>query len=435
MINNDKRKGFIKESYKGKKKKGLLKKVLQTVLFGVLAGAAATIVFVVFTPMFMRGLNPNREEQVIIQTENTVDENEQSDMKQEEKENGKTENNGLKEELAQHTEEDNQNIEKKQPTIVEKKVSLDIKDYKKLYSDFGTIVKEVKKSVVEIVIEKSNEGLIPSVEKHSNIGLIVAENKKSFFILTGYFKDSKSSMKAVIEENVSPVNIAGYDENTGIMVVKLNKSELSKELYDKLEVAQLAHSGVNDVGAPVIVYGNICDGRLGYASGNICSYASTERFMDSSYSMLMSTVVMDDEATGIIIDLEGKVSGFIDKNSKTKYKEAFSMIELNSIIEKLSNGEKIPSLGIKAETVVDKNISKEITNGIFVFEVSDNTPAMDNGILAGDIITKINGINIAGMKQVQDFLKTCKPKQNIRIELMRQKLDKYDKIEIELELK
>ena len=78
MINNDKRKGFIKESYKGKKKKGLLKKVLQTVLFGVLAGAAAIIVFVVFIPMFMRGLNPNREEQVIIQTENTVDENEQS---------------------------------------------------------------------------------------------------------------------------------------------------------------------------------------------------------------------------------------------------------------------------------------------------------------------------------------------------------------------
>lgn len=428
--NNDKQKGFVKESYKGRKKSGIFRKIIISLLFGILSGVVASLVFVIFAPQLMTYFNPEKEEPVVVQTEDdTVSAKEQDGQ----------ENDGKEDETEKKGEEDlkeNENGQEEVPPVVlEKIIPLDIKDYKLLYADFGDIVNKVKKSVVQIVIEKSDEGLIPSIEKYRNIGLIVAENKKSFFILTTYFKDSKSAIKALIGDSVNSVSVAGYNENIGIMIVKLNKAELSKELYDSLEVAELAVSNVDDLGKPVIVYGNICDGRIGYANGSICSYEHTNRFVDSTYSMLMPTVLMDETATGVIINLDGRVTGFIDKNSKTKYKEAFGIAELKSMIEKLSNEESIPVLGIRGESVSDKNIAKEITDGIFVFETLENSPAMNYGILPGDIIVKINETDISNMQQVQNILRNYKPKESIRIGLMRQKFSKYENVEIDLVLK
>lgn len=426
MVNNNKQKVFIKESYKGKKKSGVLKKLIQSVLFGLLTGFVAAFVFVVFAPQFMKYFNMENEGPVVVQTgEEKKESNTQNEESQKDKE----------ETAAEHSLKEQGGEKEVQPIIMEKIVPLDVNEYKALYKEFNDIVTHVKKSVVQIVIEKSDKGLISAIEKYRNIGLIVAENKKSFFILTSYFKDKKSAVKAVVGDSVNPVSIAGYNENTGIMIVKLNKEELSKEVYDSLEVAQLTVSNSNDLGKPVLIYGNICDGRPAYMNSSICSYERTNRFMDSTYSMLMTTAVMDEQATGVIINMDGKVSGFIDKNSKTKYKEAFGIAELKEIIEKLSNEEKIPILGIKAESVANKNIAKEIKDGVFVFETVDNTPAMDYGILPGDVIIKIDDHDISNMQQVQNVLRNCKSKQSVKIVLMRQKFEKYDKFEIELNLK
>lgn len=426
MVNNSKQKVFIKESYKGKKKSGILKKIIQSVLLGLLAGFTATCVFVIFAPQFMKYFNVENDEPVVVQT---GEEKKESGVGNEKspKENEQT--------IGELPSKEEGGQKEVQPIVMEKIVPLDVNEYKALYKDFSDIVANVKKSVVQIVIEKSDKGLIPAIEKYRNIGLIVAENKKSFFILTSYFKDKKSAIKAVVGESVNSVSIAGYNENTGIMIVKLNKEELSKEVYDNLEVAQLTVSNSNDLGKPVLIYGNICDGRTAYMNSSICSYERTNRFMDSTYSMLMTTAVMDEQATGVIINMDGKVSGFIDKNSKTRYKEAFGIAELKEMIEKLSNEEKIPLLGIKAESVANKNIAKEIKDGVFVFETVENTPAMNHGILPGDVIIKIDDYDIRNMQQLQNVLRNCKSKQSVKIVLMRQKFEKYDKVEIELSLK
>lgn len=425
MLNNNKQKGFVKESYKGKKKSGVLNKLLLSVLLGLLSGLVATLFFVIVAPSLMSYFHPVKEEPVVVKTEEIPQE------KQENPEDGKTEKEGKSKEDEEHPDL----YPQEPPVVMEKIVPLDVKDYQALYQNFGEIVQKLQKSVVQIVIEKSDASFIHSIEKYRNIGLIVAENKKSFFILTTYSKDANSAIKAVIGDSVHSVSVSGYNENTGIMIVKLNKSEISKELYDNLEVAELAVSNIDDLGKPIIVYGNLCDGRLGYANGSICSYEHTNRFVDSTYSMLMPTVLMDEDATAIIINLDGKVTGFVDKNSKTKFKEAFGIAELKSVIEKLSNEETIPVLGIRAESVIGKNIDKDITDGIFVFETVDNSPAMNNGILPGDVIIKIGDTNISNMQQVQNILRNYKSKDALKIVLMRQRFSRYEKIEIDVDLK
>ena len=145
--------------------------------------------------------------------------------------------------------------------------------------------------------------------------------------------------------------------------------------------------------------------------------------------------MLDDKSSGVVADLDGHIMGFIDKTSKLNYKESFAVTELQNIIERLSNGQKIPVLGIKGENIKGKNITDGLTGGVFVTEVENDSPAMSFGILPGDILTKINGILIVDIKDMQELIQKYDSNQTVKITLIRQKVDKYEEIEFNLDLK
>lgn len=405
---------FVKESYKGKKKLLTKQRLFTSMISGAIFGVASALVFIAIILPFLHIINNKPAEKVEI---------------------SKIDTHLREEEISEELRDD---INKKNPPktiIVENKTSLEISDYKKLYYDFKKIATRLKKCTVKVIVEKQSNTMLYSTQKHISLGLIVAENKKSFFILTPYIKGAKKFTQVEIMDNIFHVTVIGHHESTGLMVIKLDKGALSKQQYDSLEVASLVVSANTDLGKPVIVYGYLYDDRLGYVNSQITSYEQVNRFTDSCYSMILTDVCLDDKSSGIVSDLDGRIVGFIDRSSKLNYKESYAITELQNIIERLSNGEKIPIFGIKGENIKGKDISDEINSGVFVTEIDDESPAMKSGVLPGDIIVAIDDQAITDMKMMQELIQKRETNQQIKISLMRQKLEKYEKIEFILNLK
>ena len=80
-----------------------------------------------------------------------------------------------------------------------------------------------------------------------------------------------------------------------------------------------------------------------------------------------------------------------DENTLT----AVSISDLKALIEKLSNGEKIAICGIKGIDVTkEANEESGVPFGAYVTEVSMQLPAMEAGLLNGDIIVEVDGVFI-----------------------------------------
>jgi len=407
---------FVKESYKGKKKLLTRNKVLSTILLGAIFGVSSALMFNLVNKngnMFIGKVGNEKVEMPVVNDEPTE----------------KSDKNNLKEDNQAKNKDDCNKI------IVEKNTVLGINEYKNLYYDFKKIVKKLGNCTLNVIVENKNDGIVDSTKRHRNIGLIVAENKKAFYILSPTVKGAKKNSKVEINGDYIPVTLIKHQESTGLMIVRLDKESLSKQHYTGIEVAKLVSTSASDIGKPVLVYGFLNDGRFGFAASQITSYEQVNRFADCRFSMMTTDLMLDDKSSGVVADLDGHIIGFIDKTSKLNYRESFAVTELQNIIERLSNGKKIPVFGIKGEDIKGKNITDDLTGGVFVTEVENDSPAMSFGVLPGDILTKINGILINDVKDMQEIIQKYDSNQTVKITLMRQKVDKYEEIEFNLDLK
>lgn len=418
MMQDSNENSFVKEIYKGKKKLLTKQKILSTVILGVIFGISSAIMFNIVQKSGDMLIGKGGREKVKISKVN-------------DKQTAKSDENNSQ---AKNKEKENNKDNLKQ-IIVEKKLIFGINEYKNLYYDFKIAAKKLEKCTLNVIVENKNGGIVDSTKRHRNLGLIVAENKKSFYILSPSVKGAKKKSKVEIMGDYIPVTLLKHHESTGLMIVRLDKDDLNEQYYDNIEVANLIATSDADIGKPVLVYGFLNDGRFGFANSQITSYDQVNRFSDCSFSMMTTDIMLDDKASGVVADFEGHIMGFIDKNSKLNYRESFAVTELQNIIERLSNGEKIPVLGIKGEDVKGKNIADNLTSGVFVTDVENDSPAMSFGVLPGDILIKINGVSINDIKAMQEIIQKYDSNQTVKITLMRQKVDEYEEIEFSVDLK
>ena len=86
-------------------------------------------------------------------------------------------------------------------------------------------------------------------------------------------------------------------------------------------------------------------------------------------------------------------------------------------------------MGIHGADVTEETAAlQNIPAGVYVASVEPDSPALASGIQAGDIITEINGREIASLSQIQEMLLKFS-RQAIRVIVMRQGREGYKEIE------
>ena len=175
-------------------------------------------------------------------------------------------------------------------------------------------------------------------------------------------------------------------------------------------------------------------GSLGY--GIITAATGESNRTDMNYRLLQTNIYGNKSATGVLFNLNGEVLGILTEDQEVYAMDglltAYGISSLRKRIEKMSNRNKIPYLGILGTGVSEElNKYQGMPLGAYIEEVEMDSPGMKAGLKQGDIITVFKGEKIQSFDQYTAALMDTKPGQNVKITVSRQSQNEYKEITLE----
>lgn len=420
---------FIKEIVKEKDiKKDFFKRLIPTVLIVAIAAAVGAFVFAFTLPFAkdLAGADSTENSKISIPDDESSQDTSSADTDVvSASEAADTSQESLQEETADDAE-----------------YVYTIDDYKKLNSDIKEVAESAQHSIVTVTgITSQKDYFNQTYESQQKLsGFIVGKNDSSLFIVTEYS----------ILENVEKIQVEftdGYladgifqrnDINTGLAVIRVDLENIPETTKEKIEVAQLGNSLEVLKGDPVIALGS----PLGYSDyisyGMITSVSNTISVYDAEYTVFTTNISGSQEGNGIILNLDGKVIGIIisggnDVSAGTI--NAYSVSQIKNVIEKLSNNEVRPFVGIKGVNVSTQTAERiGLPSGVLITGVKEDSPAMLAGLMENDVIVGIDDTNIGNMNGYSVALRQYSPGDKVVIRAMRKGSEGYKEIEFNIEL-
>ncbi|HIH2763849.1 MAG TPA: S1C family serine protease [Candidatus Azoamicus sp.] len=256
------------------------------------------------------------------------------------------------------------------------------------------------------------------------------------YILTNnhVIKDSNSISIKLYNGASSAVELVGSDTRTDLAILKIKK----KELLNNLPAISLGNSDVLRVGDVVLAIGNPFgfDNTVtqGIVSG-LGSVSARSNEQQVSFGGWLDNLIQTDAAInpgnsgGALIDVHGNLVGInlaIISRSGGSQGIGFA-IPINlakDIMEQLIKTGHIVRGWIGAQL---QDINNELKArlgyneecGVYVQGVIRNSPAQKAGILPGDIIVKINNVDVKSVSEAVKLVGSLQPNKNYSIEVFR----------------
>lgn len=314
---------------------------------------------------------------------------------------------------------------------------LEIEEFQQLQNKMYAIGREANKFVVTVTGVKSDTDWFnnPYESKGQSSGIIIANNGQELLILTERkgIADAQHIYVTFINEVSLEASMKKYDGNTGITVLSVPIENVDEETLRAISVATLGNSLGTIQGTLVIAVGSPLGTNYSILTGNVTSTTNTISTKDNNYTVFTTDIVGSSNGSGALINVEGEVMGLVmqdysskgDRNTLT----ALSISELKFLIEKLSNGQDIPYIGLELTTVTN-DIAKEydIPKGAYIKEVKVDSPAMAAGLQSGDVIIMMDGETIMNVDNYERKVLSLEPGKQVKISVKRQGADGYTEI-------
>lgn len=298
--------------------------------------------------------------------------------------------------------------------------------------------------LVQVAGVSSERSWLDSTKTSAQIaaGAIIADNGTELLILAeNEYLQSADRIEVTFSDNsVVQGYEKGSDAYSGFMVVAVSKNELSDEIQETYQIAELASSNNKSlVGTVILALGN-SNGVAGSVNyGFVTAVGVEANSWDCNYKMIKTDIYGTSNPNGFLINLNGQIIGVLSNDynsSDTKnLLSAVGISDLKKKIERMSNGDGIPVLGIKGTDVTQlANSQNGIPYGAYVTSVKLNSPAMKAGIQAGDVIVKIGEKEITSMSSLSYNLFQLSTGKQITVVIMRQSQGTYKEITLKITL-
>ncbi len=430
---------FLREKIKQKpvNKKKLLRRTVLTASMAVIFGIVACLTFLILEPVINNWLYPEEppeefpELEIQFPEETVTEEEEMSpeDMLTEE----------MIEEETEPVELEDAQIEE---LLAQVKFGLD--EYQAVYDELAKLTKNISRSLVTVTGVTSDVDWFnnPYENEAEASGIIVANNGRAMLILVSMnnIKDAEKILVTFYDNTRAEVDLVQKDESTGLAILSVPLISIEKRTMDIIDIASLGSSSTGDLpGTPVIALGSPTGTSGSVSYGIITSAGIAIDKVDAAYKMIFTDIYGSRNATGVIINLKGKVIGIIDNSYNSRDKEnmisAYGISELKKTITKLSNNQARAYLGIHGTDVPrEANLELGVPLGAYVKEIEMDSPAMTAGIQSGDVIVKIGDIDIINYAGLLNVLYNTIPDDVIAVTLMRQGIDGFQEMKVEVTL-
>lgn len=285
----------------------------------------------------------------------------------------------------------------------------------------------------------------------SGSGIIIGENDTELLIVTNnhVVQDTVSLKITFVDDTAVDAVIKGTDTDTDLAVISVPLDQIPQETKEKIAVARLGDSDGLKVGQGVIAIGN----ALGYGQSVTVGYVSALnreiKTSDGNTRVLLQTdaAINPGNSGGALLNMKGEVIGInAAKYSSTEVEGigyAIPVSGVQDILDELMNRktrsevaeEKRGYLGIQGTTVdEDAAAAFGMPKGVYVYKILKDGAAADSQLREKDIITKLDGMTVKSMQELQKLLKGYESGETIELLVQRQEDGQYKEIQIPVTL-
>ncbi len=285
----------------------------------------------------------------------------------------------------------------------------------------------------------------------SGSGIIIGENDTELLIVTNnhVVQDTVSLKVTFVDDTAVDAAVKGTDPDTDLAVISVPLDQIPQETKEKIAVARLGDSDGLKVGQGVIAIGN----ALGYGQSVTVGYVSALnreiKTSDGNTRVLLQTdaAINPGNSGGALLNMKGEVIGInAAKYSSTEVEGigyAIPVSGVQDILDELMNRktrsevaeEKRGYLGIQGTTVdEDAATAFGMPKGVYVYKILKDGAAADSQLREKDIITKLDGMTVKSMQELQKFLKGYETGETIELLVQRQEDGQYKEIQIPVTL-
>lgn len=482
---------FLQEKIKERpvNRRKLIRRTLITVIMAVVFGFVACITFLLLEPVISRMISPEEEAEIVrfpeeeeeIEPEDmAIDEEELQIIRQEEGEDTDSEAEGEQGESSQNTESEQtapENTGTEEGVVQEGNTNLPnasdtdqtgtqsgedteealspeeiaraaaMKNHQALYQALGELRQETEKCMVTVTTMTSDVNWINDVLENTGTtsGLIVADNGKELLILTDHtkLKGTENIQITFWDMMQTEAEVKEVDTTTGMAILSVPLSAFTRKQKENMIYASLGSSlGTSLVGQPVMAVGSPMGIGNSAGYGMVTSQGTPLDLRDSNYKLMTTDIYGSRSASGIIINMQGKVVGILYNGYENEDMRnrlcAIGISELKKTIERLSNGEEMVYLGVHGvEMNTQMYDAYELPRGAYVRSIDIGSPAMSAGVQSGDIITKVNDMDVLSHGDLVNILMKSKVGDSLTLEIARQGQGKgaYQEMKMEVTLK
>lgn len=293
-------------------------------------------------------------------------------------------------------------------------------------------------------------------------GVIIGMSETELIILTNYHVVADSKELTVVfsfdegQEDAEAVAAAvkGYDAERDVAVIAISTEDIDDETMSSLRIAVIGDSDELVLGEPVVAIGN----ALGYGQSVTTGIVSAlDRYveLDGTDNVTISNDYIQTDAAinpgnsgGALLNMKGELIGInsakVSSSSVEGVGYAIPIDDIEELVTELMNmeiQEALPEeeqgyLCISGQDVpADATTLYGIPQGAYVLEVYEGYAAANAGIEAGDIIVKVNDVEVSCMDDLKRELSFMGPDSELTLTIVRQngRLG-YEELEVEVEL-
>ena len=427
MSDNNKDFEFIKEQVIEKKRKKFKKKILpflMTICLAIIFGVVAAVTFVLTEPKLYELLH--KEENTKTPTAFPT---EYPDVTIAEAENEKKEDNLTPKPENKDEKESGAETNKPETVIIERPIEADIEDYSSIYDELRKVSLKVEKSIVTVVCIKDETDVwfgtnVELVNETS--GLIFYNDNVNLLILVSYdrIKDA-DTVKIQFSDNFKvDAVIQDYEKELNLAMLAVPLESIPITYMSGLQVAQLGESYTLVVGSPILALGSPNGHTCSMEAGMISSRNSYAYITDNKLDLFNTDITDNANSDGVIVNMKGEVIGLITRTQKGEQNEGLStaigISKLKLILGNMANKIDRNYFGVKTLDMPDAAKQEyNVTNGIYVNEVIEDSPAFKAGIQNGDIILQIDENTVINTNNFFNFISTYVPEDVVHAKILR----------------
>ncbi|MEE0956388.1 MAG: S1C family serine protease [Eubacterium sp.] len=334
-------------------------------------------------------------------------------------------------------ENEGQTVTGSQPTVIRESLTPD--EYKALYHQMTEAAEDAERAIVRVTAASDKMDFFNRtyVSQNQSTGIIVAKTSSNLYILVqdANIPTAKTIQLTFCDDVIAEGSFLKLDPVTNLAIVTVPVASLPAGTLADIADASLGNSFAVSKGDPILAVGS----PMGYSDsvimGTITSTTNNVSMTDRQYTILTTDISASEKSSGVLVNLDGQIIGFIaqgleEGNSQTVTGLAISRI--TSLIEKLSNEESLPYIGIQG-TDVTSQLSEEtgVPVGVMVTLVEPDSPAMLCGLKEGDVITQLGTSQVTGMMTYMSTLSQMKEDETITIRAMRQGISGYEEVQFD----